>query len=66
MSQIEEKIAVFQEAIRSLSWEDVFIIINIWFLVSSIGNLFALIYSACIVISGEDTIATAFLKVRTF
>jgi hypothetical protein len=62
MSQLEADIAVFQQAIRSLTWEDVFIIINLWFLVSSIGNLFALIYSIRIVISGEDTIATPFLK----
>jgi hypothetical protein len=62
LSQLEADIAVFQQAIRSLTWEDVFIIINLWFLVSSIGNLFALIYSIRIVVSGEDTIATPFLK----
>lgn len=45
MSMLEENIVLLKEAITSLTWEDVFIIINLWFLVATIGNLFAFVYS---------------------
>lgn len=45
LSMLEENLGLLQEAISSLTWEDVFIIINLWFLVATIGNLFAFVYS---------------------
>jgi hypothetical protein len=45
MSQFEAEIEQLKDAIVSLSWEDMFAIINLWFVVSTLGNIFALVYS---------------------
>lgn len=45
-ASVEEDLQLLRQAFKSLTWKDKLKIINLWFVVSTFGNIFALIYSA--------------------
>lgn len=46
LATIEADLKLLTEAFESLTWKDRWMIFNLWFVVSSFGNLFGLLYSS--------------------
>lgn len=46
LATIEADLKLLTEAFESLTWKDRWTIFNLWFLVSTVGNLFGLMYSS--------------------
>jgi hypothetical protein len=62
LATIEADIRLLTEAFEGLTWKDRLMIFNLWFLVSTVGNLFGLIYSSRIIFFQDDIMASSFLK----
>lgn len=46
LATLEADLRLLTDAFEGLTWQDRLMVFNIWFLVSTVGNLFALIYSS--------------------
>lgn len=51
---MEKELASLREALVALSWKDRLSIINLWFLLSSVGNISALVYSSRVAFERYD------------
>jgi hypothetical protein len=63
LATIDEDMKLLREALDSLTWNDILMIVNIWFIVSSLGNVFALLFACRIVTNHTDIMAERYLKV---
>eukprot|EP01039_Chlorochromonas_danica_P011155 gene11155-12434_t len=62
LALLGEEVLLLRAAVQALSWRDALRIVNLWFLVSSVGNFFALVVAARISFFGEDLYSTNYLK----
>lgn len=45
LATMDEDLKLLRDALDSLTWRDIFMIVNLWFVVSTLGNAFALLFA---------------------